>query len=118
MGLSINEILNALEHTKTAEQTFEDNLKNEPIAEQEKVASEQPFVVETNPSQEYYPQEEVEKVAELVQQGQVMARAFIAELEKIASEQEAGIEMQEPETDTNGAIEIITKLYQQNFQGE
>ena len=85
MGVNIDEILSSLEQEKTAEANFADNIGSEAPAVSEDApanpeeAPEVP-VAETD--------EDLAKIAaECDAQGRVMARAFVAEINKVAAEE-------------------------------
>ncbi|MBC8437009.1 hypothetical protein H8D85_01650 [bacterium] len=98
MGLNIDEILQSLEETKTAEAQFADGINEndtdiveEKVAEateavEEKVAEATESVEEATETvdEEAIKTAEAEKVAEYDAQGRIIARAFMDELEKVA----------------------------------
>ncbi len=83
---SIDEILAQLEGKKSAEEVFTEKIasmddNNTSVPEEKGTANEQPFNEEIT-------EEDIQKVAEFVEQGKILARAFMDELMKIAQELE------------------------------
>ena len=82
MGVNIDEILSSLEQEKTAEANFADNIGSEApaVSEDAPANPEEAPVAETD--------EELAKIAaDCDAQGRVMARAFVAEINKVAAEE-------------------------------
>ena len=83
MGVNIDEILQSLEQEKTAEANFADNLNTETPAidsnSTEKVASD-------NSEVEISEDEMAKIAADCDAQGRIMARSFVNEINKIASD--------------------------------
>ena len=82
MGVNIDEILASLEQEKTAEANFADNIGSEApaVSEDAPANPEEAPVAETD--------EELAKIAaDCDAQGRVMARAFVAEINKVAAEE-------------------------------
>ena len=82
MGVNIDEILSSLEQEKTAEANFADNIGAEApaVSEDAPANPEEAPVAETD--------EELAKIAaDCDAQGRVMARAFVAEINKVAAEE-------------------------------
>ena len=82
MGVNIDEILQSLEQEKTAEANFADNLNsNETPNDSETTEPSAPESVEIT-------DDEMAKIAaECDAQGRIMARSFVSEINKIASDQ-------------------------------
>jgi len=127
MGVNIDEILQSLEQEKTAEANFADNLNTETPAN------------DSNETTNTAPVEEVEMTdddmakiaAECDAQGRIMARSFVNEINKIASDDyegeeyvEEGVEETVTEEEEKVAEEytpqerIIGNLYNNYFGGE
>lgn len=86
-GFSLNDFLSKLENDeeKTAEEKVEETPveeKAEEVVEEEKTAEEKP--AEEEPAEVSEEDLEREKVAQLMEEGQIMARAFHEELTKLA----------------------------------
>ena len=138
MGVNIDEILQSLEQEKTAEANFADNLNTETPAidsnSTEKVASDN---TEDTASEVEISEDEMAKIAaDCDAQGRIMARSFVNEINKIASDDyseeeyvEEGVEA--PEANVEGSTEaekvaeeytpqerIIGNLYNNYFGGE
>ena len=82
MGVNIDEILSSLEQEKTAEANFADNIGSAApaVSEDAPANPEEAPVAETD--------EELAKIAaDCDAQGRVMARAFVAEINKVAAEE-------------------------------
>ena len=138
MGVNIDEILQSLEQEKTAEANFADNLNTETPAidsnSTEKVASDN---TEDTPSEVEISEDEMAKIAaDCDAQGRIMARSFVNEINKIASDDyseeeyvEEGVEAPEANVEESTEAEkvaeeytpqerIIGNLYNNYFGGE
>ena len=112
MGVNIDEILASLEQEKTAEANFADNISSENSEAQDNTSAEEaPEVAETSDNTETVNDTEevegdAEKIAEACdQQGRIMARAFVAEINKLASDNnEASEEVMEEVSETSEPV--------------
>jgi len=132
-GLNIDEILLGLDEEKTAEEVFSDNLAKdkkdgkaeeteEKTAEEDEKKDEETEEKTAEEKKDLTTDEEDSRLkklaAEMVEGGQIMARSFAAELNKIAAEDynedEKSEKVAEENTDSSAA-KIITTLHNRYF---
>jgi hypothetical protein len=117
---NLDSILAQLEGTKSAEDTFQEKIAGlnteSNLVEEIKLAELEEVSLSSD---------DMEKVAEYVEKGKIMAHAFMEELTKIASNMEATSEVEDSEEfveatektagANNEAVEILESLYNLNF---
>jgi len=137
--MNINELLKQLKSTSTPEDIFTQKLAEktpaEPVAVVEETPAEPVAVVEETPAEPVAVVEETpaepnveitdpvevedpeaeEKVAEWINQGRIMARAYYDELTKIASSELLADTEETSDFKKEAQVRILTTLYKNNF---